>query len=205
MPYRRRFGKTSGSLALAWDRLPRTPNATWTFYEIDPAVERFARDEKYFTHLAGCGNRCRVVLGDARIQLAAASGREYGLLILDAFSSDAIPTHLMTSEAMSLYGSRLARDGVLAFHISNRHLRLGPVLGRLAAHHGFTALERVDTQRNGAAELGKRPSNWLVMARDARSLGRLTTDSNWKAPAVTRSTPLWTDDFTNILSVFKLR
>jgi len=181
------------------------PNATWTFYEIDPAVERFARDEKYFTHLAGCGNRCRVVLGDARIQLAAASGREYGLLILDAFSSDAIPTHLMTSEAMSLYGSRLARDGVLAFHISNRHLRLGPVLGRLAAHHGFTALERVDTQRNGAAELGKRPSNWLVMARDARSLGRLTTDSNWKAPAVTRSTPLWTDDFTNILSVFKLR
>ena len=173
-----------------------------TFYEIDPVVEEFARNTTYFTHLSGCGGRCRVVLGDARIQLAAAPPGVYGLLILDAFSSDAIPAHLMTSEAMSLYRSKLASDGVLAFHISNRHLQLGPVLGRLAAHHGLTALERIDGRQTGA-DTGKRSSNWVVMARDLRSLGPLPRNAKWKAPVVTASTPLWTDDFTNILSVFK--
>ena len=103
------------------------------------------------------------------------------------------------------YGTQLAPEGALAFHISNRHLRLGPVLGRLAAHHGLTALERVDEGERVAQEPGKRPSNWLVMARDPRSLGLLTTNPKWKAPAVTVSTPLWTDDFTNILYVFRFR
>ena len=181
------------------------PDGTWTFYEIDPAVEAFARDEKYYTQLSACGSRCRVVLGDARIQLATVPKAEYGLLILDAFSSDAIPTHLMTSEAMTLYATRLVPEGVLGFHVSNRHLRLGPVLGRLAAHHGLTVLERVDGGENGPAEIGKRPSNWVVMARDPRSLEALRADPNWRAPAVTASTPLWTDDFTNTLSVLKWR
>ena len=180
-------------------------NSTWTFYEIDGAVEEFARNAEYFTHLSDCGRPCTVVLGDARIRLAAEHSRKYGLLILDAFSSDAIPTHLMTSEALSLYEARLAPDAVLAFHISNRHLRLGPILGRLAAHHGLTALERFDDERTAAGHVGKRSSNWMVMARDPQSLGALVSNPNWKAPLVTATTPLWTDDFTNIWSVFKLR
>ena len=180
-------------------------SSTFTFYEIDPAVENFARNPAYFTHLPHCGGRCRVVLGDARIQLTAASPGVYGMLILDAFSSDAIPSHLLTSEAMSLYLSRLAPAGVLAFHISNRHLRLGPVLGRLAAHHGLTALERVDFEQSATADTGKRPSNWMVMSRDPRSLGSLTRNPKWAAPVVAASTPLWTDDFTNVLSVFHPR
>lgn len=177
--------------------------STWTFYEIDPAVEGFARNAEYFTHLRSCGERCRVVLGDARIRLASAPPGSYGLLVLDAFSSDAIPAHLLTSEAMSLYGRQLAPAGVLAFHISNRHLRLGRVLGRLAQHHGLVALEWADLNQAGAVDTGKRPSNWLVMARDRASLGTLISNPKWKPPVVTTTTPLWTDDFTNILSIFK--
>ena len=94
---------------------------------------------------------------------------------------------------------------MLAFHISNRHLRLGPVLGRLAAHHGLTALERVDFEQSATADTGKRPSNWMVMSRDPRSLGSLTRNPKWAAPVVAASTPLWTDDFTNVLSVFHPR
>ena len=105
----------------------------------------------------------------------------YGLLILDAFSSDVIPVHLMTSEAMSLYRSKLAPDGVLAFHVSNRHLQLGPVLGRLAAHHGLIVLERIDYQQS-SADIGKRPSKWVVMARDLRSLGPLASKREMEGP-----------------------
>ena len=115
----------------------RTPGQQWTFYEIDPEVERIARTDAYFTYLRSCGDGCRVVLGDARLSLARAPLHGYGLIVLDAFSSDAIPIHLMTTEALGLYLSRLAPAGVLAFHITNRHLTLAPVLARLALSHGL--------------------------------------------------------------------
>ena len=108
------------------------PAQRWTFYEIDPAVERIARDPSYFTYLEDCGARCQVMIGDARLSLARARPQQFGLIILDAFSSDAIPIHLLTREAMELYLSRLAPGGVIALHISNLHLSLSPVLGRVA-------------------------------------------------------------------------
>ena len=125
----------------------------------------------------------------------------YGLIVLDAFSSDAIPIHLMTSEALGLYLSRLAPGGVLAFHISNRHLNLAPVLARLAVSHGLA----VRLQRHTRSTTpGLFASWWMVMAKDAEDLGPLASDPRWVTPAIPPSTPLWTDDFSNILSVLNV-
>jgi len=181
----------------------RTPGQQWTFYEIDPEVERIARTDAYFTYLRTCGDGCRVVLGDARLSMVRAPVSGYGLIVLDAFSSDAIPIHLVTAEALGLYLSRLAPGGALAFHISNRHLALAPVLARLGVSQGLTVrLQQHLVDQAITPELFS--SDWMVMARNAADLGSLATDARWRAPVIPPSTPLWTDDFSNILSVLRL-
>ena len=181
----------------------RIPGQQWTFYEIDPEVERIARADRFFTYMHACGDSCRVVLGDARLSLARAPQQGYGLIVLDAFSSDAIPVHLMTDEAIALYLSRLAPGGALAFHITNRHLVLAPVLARLAAHHGLLA--RFQQHRATAATTsGQFSSDWMVMTRSEADLGSLGADPRWLTPRVPDGTPLWTDDFSNIVSVLSL-
>jgi hypothetical protein len=194
------IGLGAGSLA-AYAR----PSQHWTFYEIDPAVERIAKTGNYFTYLNDCGNACRVVLGDARLSLQRAPSQSYDLIVLDAFSSDAIPMHLITSEALSLYVSRLAPQGALLFHISNQHLLLGPVVARLAASHNLVAREQVDLMQAGPQPSGKIPSHWVVMARTPDGLGPLVHDPRWSSPHAAADTPLWTDDFSNILSVLRFR
>jgi hypothetical protein len=179
------------------------PAQRWTFYEIDPMVERIARNPAYFTYLEDCGSRCVVTIGDARLSLARARPQQYGLIILDAFSSDAIPIHLLTREAMALYVSRLAPGGVIAMHISNLHLSLAPVLGRVAQDQGLVALWQQEPPTAGSLSVGKFPSQWMVVARNPRDLGALTRDSRWRSPIVASTTPLWTDDFSNILSVLR--
>jgi spermidine synthase len=168
---------------------------TWTFHELDPAVERIARSP-YFQYLANCGTRCRVALGDARLSLAIASP-QYDLLIVDAFSSDAIPVHLLTREALQVYLRSLKADGTLAFHISNRNVNLKPVLGALAKDAGLTALVRVDLDDD--PEAGRNKSEWLVMARNASVLGTLVADSRWQPPPSDKA--VWTDDYSNIVTV----
>ncbi len=109
----------------------------------------------------------------------------------------------MTSEALGLYLSRLADGGVLAFHITNRHLTLAPVVARLAERHGLA----VRLQKHSADQPitpGLFPSWWMVMARNESDLGSLASDPRWSTPAIPPSTPLWTDDFSNILSVLSL-
>ena len=98
------------------------PNESWTFYEIDPLVVRIARDPAYFTYMRDCPPAKRVILGDARLALANAPAGSYDILVVDAFASDAIPTHLITREALRLYLEKLVPGGVVAFHISNRYL-----------------------------------------------------------------------------------
>jgi hypothetical protein len=178
----------------------RQPGQDWTFYEIDAAIEQIARDERLFTYLPRCGSACKVVLGDARLSLAANKSAQYQLITLDAFTSDAIPLHLLTNEAMQVYLAHLAPHGVLAIHISNRHLELAPIVARLAAANGLIALERVD--RNGGAPPpdGKTASQWVMIARSPADLGTLQS-AGWSAPAVPSSTPLWTDDFTYLLGI----
>ena len=178
------------------------PGQAWTFYEIDPAVERIARDDRYFTFLKACGAQCRVVLGDARLSLVARPDARYQLIVLDAFSSDAIPMHLLTQDAMAVYLSHLAPHGVLAFHVSNRHLSLSPVVGRLAGHNGLVALQFRDRPQPGMRWASdKAPSWWVMMARTPGDLGALARDVRWTVPKVAAATPLWTDDFSNVFDV----
>ena len=120
-------GLGSGALACYAE-----PGHNWTFYEIDPLMERIARDPRNFTYLQNGRGRLNVVLGDGRLTLQRATPGSYDLIVLDAFSSDAIPVHLLTREAVELYMSRLRTDGVVAVHISNRYLKLEPVLAALA-------------------------------------------------------------------------
>jgi hypothetical protein len=215
----------TGPFGQAWNALPETatggnvavvglgigtlasyarPSQHWTFFEIDPAIERIARATEYFSFMDACGDRCHVVTGDARISLTRVPEHAYNLLVLDAFSSDSIPMHLMTREAFSLYLSRLAPDGVLVMHISNRHLRLAPVVARLAASQGLTALQQIDAMGPGWPE-GKNESHWIVMSRRPADLDVMTKDPRWLPLVASPSTPLWTDDFSNILSVLRVR
>jgi hypothetical protein len=191
-------GLGAGSLAAY-----ATPGQRWTFYEIDPAVARIARDPAMFTYLEECGDRCRIVLGDARLSLARRHDPAYQLLVLDAFSSDSIPVHLITREALGLYLEHLAADGVLAFHISNRHLNVQPVLEALAAERGLASLVQVDSPSRAAFEQGHYPSHWFLMARTAEAFGALGGDKRWKQPGLTSGARAWTDDFSDIISVIK--
>ena len=180
------------------------PGERWSFYEINPAVVDTARDTNYFTFLSGCrADHLEIVLGDARLRLQEAPAHHFGLLVLDAFSSDAIPMHLITREALALYLMKLAPDGLLVFHISNRVLELEGVLGDLARDADLVCHAQ-DEGEPSALELveGKDQSHWLVMARRREDLGRLTRDSRWLPIRGRSPTQVWTDDFSNILSVF---
>ena len=175
----------------------------WTYYEINPAVVRLARNTNYFTFLERCASaRVRMVLGDARLRLREAPARGYDLILLDAFSSDAIPTHLVTREALDLYLSKLAEGGLIAFHISNRCLDLQPVLGALAKQAQLVCRAHDEMDPSPAEEAdGKNQSHWLVMARRSEDLGRLRRDVRWWTVEPPAHARLWTDDYSDILSV----
>jgi len=170
----------------------------WDFYDIDPAIVRIASDPRYFTFLSDCTKASyRVILGDARLRLREAAPGKYGLLIMDAFSSDSVPAHLLTTEAMDLYLDKLSTDGLLAFHISNRYLNLEPLLSGVSRRAGLSAFIRKDDERN---VVGRYPSVWVVMARNDSALGAITTDDRWRR---VEGDIVWTDDFSNILSLLR--
>jgi hypothetical protein len=180
------------------------PGQRWIFYEIDPVVERIARDARYFTFLRDCAPGVPVVLGDARLRLTEARPGEYDLLILDAYSSDAPPLHLITREALALYLEKLAPAGVLVFNISNRHMDFEPVLGRLAEDAGLAALTQDDAVVDDAEYArGKRPSQWVVMARDRVDLTPLAGNPRWHPPRREPGAVLWTDDFAALIQTFR--
>ncbi|HKG46658.1 MAG TPA: fused MFS/spermidine synthase [Pyrinomonadaceae bacterium] len=170
----------------------------WDFYDIDPAIVRIASDSRFFTFLSDCTKATyRMVLGDARLRLREAPSGKYGLLVMDAFSSDSVPAHLLTTEAMDLYLDKLSMDGVLAFHISNRYLNLEPLLSGLSRRAGLVAYIRRDDEHN---VVGRYPSVWVVMARHDSALGTMAKDDRWHP---VQGDIVWTDDFSNILSLLK--
>jgi hypothetical protein len=170
------------------------PGSSWVFYEIDGAVERIARDTRFFHYLERCGGQCEVVVGDARLSL---KGRDavHDVLVLDAFSSDAIPMHLLTSEALQIYESRLAADGLLVFHISNRHILLRPTIARLARDRRLIAFARFDPTVDTAR--GYEASDWVVMGKSETALEPFVHDHRW-IRLDTDGRPAWSDDFSNI-------
>jgi hypothetical protein len=178
------------------------PHQRFTFYEIDPTVLHIAQDRRYFTYLSDCGSPVRVVLGDGRLSLRAAPAHGYGMIVLDAFSGDSIPTHLLTREALALYLTKLAPNGVLAFHISNRHLDLHSVLGNLAHDAGLYCLSNDDAHvSEDEAREGKFASRWVVMACNSSDLEPLRKDSRWRVLPAAPGSRVWTDDFSNIVSI----
>ena len=178
----------------------------WVFYEIDAAVERIARDPAFFTFWRDCrAQRRSVVVGDARLRLAEASDGRYAILIVDAFSSDAIPIHLLTREALALYRRKSAPHGWIVLHVSSQHLDLMPIVAGLAADAGALAYARDDLVL-GAAErrAGKDPSRWAVIAQTRSDLGALADDPRWR-PLPAPTGRVWTDDYSNLWTVITLR
>jgi len=176
---------------------------SWTFFELDPNVVEIATNPNYFTFLTECIDHYKVQLGDARITLEK-QHQSFDLLVIDAFTSDAIPTHLLTKEAIELYLSRLNRNGLLVFHISNRYLAINKVLSDHAEKLGLSLLIKEFRPKQKTPLLSN--SDWVILARNPAQLEPMLT-TNWRGdwhklphyPNV-RS---WTDDFTSIMTVWK--
>jgi hypothetical protein len=181
------------------------PGERWTFYEIDPTVERIARDPNLFTYLRVCSGELDVVLGDARLSLDRAADRRYGMIVADAFSSDTVPVHLLTREALALYRRKLRADGILAFNVSNRYLTLEPVLGNLARDAGLGCVAQKDERSGADGRAETDASDWVVMAKSGGDLrAAAPAAAGWKACRHSPDTPVWTDDFSNLLGAVDL-
>jgi hypothetical protein len=196
------IGLGAGSLACYAE-----PGERWRFFEIDPAVLGLAKESGYFHFLPECRGRVEVVLGDARLSLGRCADGEFGMLVLDAYSSDAVPLHLITREALALYRRKTAADGVLIFHISNRHLRLERVLAALASDAGLPCRAQAELMGDLDELLtsGRTTSKWVVMTRDAAVLAALDRDPRWSQPPARVRTRVWTDDYAGVFSVFEWR
>ena len=175
-----------------------------SFFEIDPSVVRIARDTRYFSFLADCAPEARIVLGDARLSLRQEPNDHFDLIVLDAFSSDAIPVHLLTREAFVLYLEKLAPGGVLAVHISNWYMRLEPVVAALAADAGLRARVRhfSASPRQQAAEF-KFSATWVALARHPATLDAVAPEGAWKPLATEMDVAPWTDSFSNVFRVLR--
>jgi hypothetical protein len=169
-----------------------SPETRWTFYEINPAVVRVATDPRYFSFLADCQPHARILLGDGRLLLASEQ-QKFDVIVLDAFSSDAVPTHLMTLEAFSMYLDKLQANGMILANISNRFVNLDSVLSAIATRLGLAAAWRFDGTTSGLA----RPSKWLVMARSARLIAPLADNAGWTMAPPNPAQP-WTDDHADL-------
>lgn len=179
------------------------PGQKWTFYEIDPTIEKIARNPRYFTFLQDAKAPYQVILGDGRIQLEKVPDRTYDLLIMDAFSSDSIPVHLVTKEAFQLYFSKLKESGWLLVNISNRYIDLEPILGAIAEHLGLVTLHQKEGEISPTEKaMGKSASHWVILTQKSENFGSLLQDSRWQAIPPS-SISIWTDDYSNILSVLR--
>ncbi|QMW23814.1 fused MFS/spermidine synthase [Sandaracinobacteroides saxicola] len=183
------------------------PGQRWTVYEIDPVIVRMAFDPKRFSYVSQCKPDLAVKLGDARLELAATPAASLDVLAVDAFSSDAIPLHLMTKEAFAIYKRVLRQDGVLLVHISNRFLRLAPVVAAIAAESGWRAreLQYKPTSEDNAGNRTFTSSDWIVLTRsEARMAAVLAaTDGDWQPLPRDAAVSAWSDDFASILPTLK--
>jgi hypothetical protein len=175
------------------------PGQKMTFFEIDPLVIEIAQNDNYFTFLRDSKADIDIVKGDARLTLAHRRDGEFGLLVLDAFSSDAIPMHLLTREAMQLYLAKIKGDGIIAVHISNRMLDLEPIIARVAQDLGVVPLALEVWPNESQQAEGMRPTIWIVIVRERAHAAKLI---GWRPAEPRHDTPLWTDDYSNILSAW---
>ncbi len=178
------------------------PGQHWTFFEIDALVERVAAQQ--FTYLRDAAVRPEIVIGDGRRSLASVAQGSLDMLVLDAFSSDAIPVHLLTRQAIDLYRSRLRPDGILAVHISNRFVDLAPLLAGTARASGLCGREQFDTAAATSTDTTKRrASHWVVLAASCNTLEPLDRNGRWNRLNGDDGSPVWTDDRADLLTVVR--
>lgn len=180
----------------------RKPGQAWSFFEIDPVMARIATSR--FTFLARCAPDARIVLGDARIKMGEAQPSSLDIIAVDAFSSDAVPMHLLTHEALDVFGRALSDDGLLAYHISNRYLDLEPVIAAGAQAKGWHAMQ---LRHEPPADSFADTSTWVLLSRDPRKLRELAAGSSagseWTLPEQRPGFEGWSDDYASILPLLK--
>ena len=183
----------------------RNPAEDWRYFEIDPLVVWLAVESGYFELMPRGAEAIPVVLGDARLTLTEEPDGRFDLLVIDAFSSDAIPMHLLTREAVALYIDKLAEDGLLVMHISNRFLDLEPVVARIVEQAGYAVLrgyrdeEEIDPDTDPAGS----PSHWVLITRHQTTLDGLALGEVWQPLATPAEGRVWSDDFSNLLEVIR--
>ncbi len=180
------------------------PGQSLTFFELDPAIERLAYSSGYFSFLAESEGKIEIVTGDGRLTMTEEPDGKFGLIVLDAFSGDAVPTHLISVEAIRMYLDKLRDDGMVVFHISNRFFNLEPVLARAAGELDIFCLRRLDAEVT--EELladGKMMSHYVVLARDEADLKAFADSHQWQVVKSSTRGPLWTDQYCDILSVLR--
>jgi SAM-dependent methyltransferase len=178
---------------------------SWTFFELNPRVVDIAK--KYFTYLSGAPPEAQVAIeeGDARLRLREGAAGRFDVLVLDAFSSDAIPLHLVTREALAIYRRALAPNGILLAHISNRHVRLEPIFAALAADAGMVAIGRIEREiTREEKEQEKTLSHWVVLGTDAAALDAVAAkNKGWVRLPQPAKQKVWTDDFADVLGAMR--
>lgn len=184
------------------------PGQDWRFFEIDPGIVRIARGSGRFTFLSRCAPQAKIILGDARLSLTDEPPGQLDLLAVDAFSSDAIPIHLLTREAFQVYGRAMAPDGLLLVHVSNRYLDLRPVVAAGAAAEGWSGAlvdhspSMLDIERNANLSV------WIALSRSARKIDQLVAASD-RTTMFEDLKPRagfsgWSDDYASIFPLLKI-
>jgi hypothetical protein len=186
------IGLGAGTLTCASE-----PGENWKFFEIDQTMVDTARDPKYFSYIKNCEPELNPVIGDARLTFAREPDGVYDLIIVDAYSSDAIPIHLATEEAMAIYKEKLAPQGAVVMHVSNRHLELSSVVVGIAEPNGLTSW--VYSEDSGRDDEYIFPTSVVVCAREEADVGKLASSDQWALTEAKANQRVWTDDYSNVL------
>jgi len=186
------IGVGSGTLACAAE-----PDESWKFFEIDQTMVDAARDPRFFNYIRSCQPDLKPVIGDARLTFAKEPDGIYDLIIVDAYSSDAIPIHLATEQAMKIYKDKLAPQGAVVMHVSNRHLELESVVVGIAGANDLKSwVYNTDSDRDDEYIFA---TDVVVSARDEADVGSLASSDAWAETEPTENQRVWTDDYSNIL------
>ena len=186
------IGLGSGTLTCA-----SKPGEDWKFFEIDQSMVDTARDPKYFTYIQNCEPNLKPVIGDARLTFAREPDGIYDLVIVDAYSSDAIPIHLATEEAMAIYKAKLAPQGAVVMHVSNRHLELSSVVVGIADANDMKSwVYNEDSGRDNEYIFS---TSVVVSAREEADIGKLASSDVWAETEADEEQRVWTDDYSNVL------
>ncbi|WGR95861.1 fused MFS/spermidine synthase [Bradyrhizobium sp. ISRA443] len=186
------IGLGSGTLTCA-----SAPGEDWKFFEIDQSMVDTARDPRYFTYIQNCEPDLKPVIGDARLTFAKEPDGVYDLIIVDAYSSDAIPIHLATEQAMAIYKAKLAPHGAVVMHVSNRHLELASVVVGIADANDMKSwVYGEDSGRDNEYIFA---TSVVVSARDEADIGKLASSSVWTETPANENQRIWTDDYSNVL------